>query len=158
MVDHIVALRSVRCLQRAGVQTLATLAAHSEAVYMAPGDAPVSVSIHDRAMFAIAHGEMEVTYDSSMAKERFATGEMLAGANAFVEKAAFSASATRPSLLLKVAAEDWFDVMEEHFDLTRSIIGSLVLEREALMNTAASVAAAQAPQASSSDRERREHA
>jgi CRP-like cAMP-binding protein len=143
LVDQIVALRRVRCLQRAGVQTLATLAAHAEPVYIGPGDAPVSVRIENRAMFMIAHGEMEVTYDTSKVKERFGAGEMVGGATAFVEGAAFAASATRPTLLLKVLAEDWFDVMEEHFDLTRSIVSALVLEREELMNAAASAARAQ---------------
>lgn len=136
LVERIVVLRRVDCLRRAGVQTLATLAAHAEEVRFEPGDAPVAIrgDARDRAMFVIAHGEMETTSGPPLTRERFGRSEMLGGAAAFVERAGFEARAAQRTVALRVSAEDWFDVMEEHFDLTRSIVMSLVAEREVLMN------------------------
>jgi hypothetical protein len=121
----------VPCFQRAGVQTLATLAAQARELRFDTNDAPrVFVSQGDeRALVVMAHGEVEVEHPWGTI-QRSRRGDLLGGPAAFARGAKFTVRATHPSLALSIAAEDLVDVMEEHFDLTRSIMMSLVAHRD----------------------------
>jgi hypothetical protein len=46
---------------------------------------------------------------------------------------AWEARALTPGRALTFRVTDWFDLMEEHFDMVRSTLGALSLQREELV-------------------------
>lgn len=134
LVDRILLLRRVTCLGRAGVQTLASLASVADEVVVEPGDALFATGDADGAIFVVARGEIETERTEPSIVTRYGRGAMVAGPAALVDRDAYAARATQRTLVLRFSREDWFDVMEEHFDLVRSTMISLAEEREGLMN------------------------
>jgi hypothetical protein len=64
---------------------------------------------------------------------------VVCGAAAFGQPAlAWKASASRATRALAFRIEDWFDLMEEHFDMVRSTPGALELKRNQLLDQLAS--------------------
>ena len=69
----------------------------------------------------------------------FGPGDIISGAGAFGEAAlAWAARAKTKVRVLAFRIEDWFDLMEEHFDLVRSALAGSALERERLTDLLAS--------------------
>jgi CRP-like cAMP-binding protein len=133
LVDCVHALHRVSYVCGARVQTLVVLAEQARAVRLEAGEL-LHVATREREIFVVVAGEVEMI--DGARTETFASGALVGGAAAFATSIALEARATRPTLMLCVTMEHWIDVMEEHFDLTRSIMRALVTQREAIMTIA----------------------
>ncbi len=134
LVDSVHALHRVSYLCGARVQALVVLAEQARIVRLDPGDV-LHVGTRDRQVFVLVDGEVEVV--DGARTEAFGAGTIVGGATTFATSISFDARATRSTRALAVTMEHLFDVMEEHFDLTRSIMRALVTEREAILTVEA---------------------
>lgn len=138
LVERIEALRGSRVFRRANVQSLVRLSLLAEEVLAAPGD-----TLFDRGgaagrFYLVAQGVIEATHESPALVARFGRGDLVCGYGALGRADdQYVAVARAPSVVFAFTEEDFFDVMEEHFDLTRSVLAAiasdytrLVLERE----------------------------
>jgi CRP-like cAMP-binding protein len=133
-------------LRLAGVQTLSDLALASEEVAFAPNDVVFEPSAKRERVFLVVEGRVAASRGPSDIVWTFHPGQIVCGAAAFGgAPATWSARAMSPVRALAFRVEDWFDLMEEHFDLVRSALAGLVLERERLLDLTASIAAPSTP-------------
>lgn len=90
-------------------------------------------------VFLVVEGQVEGLHESPDVAYSFGPGDIVLGAGAFgVPALAWNARATSRARLLAFGGEDWLDLMEEHFDLVRSALAGLALERERLLDLLAS--------------------
>jgi CRP-like cAMP-binding protein len=78
---------------------------------------------------------IELTRTEPRGKARFGAASVVGGSGAFGDiERLYTARAQRDSVLLRIREEDFFDVMEDHFDLARSVMGYMAAEREQVMD------------------------
>jgi len=134
-VERIVLLRGVALFAGAEVQALTDLADHAHDVSYAAGEA-----LHERgqpsdSMFVVVSGEVTATRAADARAERFGPGMLVFGSAAASSKdVGFDAHTALGARTLRIAREDYYDVMEEHFELARSSMKALAAEREMLVN------------------------
>jgi CRP-like cAMP-binding protein len=132
-IDRLAVLMDAPPLRAAGLQTLSDLAASSEEVAFSPGVALFQRAVPRERVFLVIEGEVQATREPSQGVWRFGPGEIVCGAAAIGEPAlSWRAVAQGPVRTLAYRIEDWFDLMELHFDLVRSAVTWLALERERL--------------------------
>jgi CRP-like cAMP-binding protein len=141
VLERLVLLRSALPLRLAGVQTLADLALACEEATFARGDVLSAPGVKKERLFLVVEGRVAASRMPSSAVWTFGQGQIVCGAAAFGEASApWSAHASTDARALAFRIEDWFDLMEEHFDLVRSALAGLALERERLLDLVASTA------------------
>lgn len=141
LVGRILLLRKVDLCCRAGAQALATLAELADEQRFDAGESfPLSDERGGR-VFVVVSGEIEVTridpdlvVDPSVRTGRFRTGRIVRGVEVLGEQGEYTAKAVVPSAVLSISIEDYFDVMEDQFDLARAAIAAVAQERERLLN------------------------
>jgi CRP-like cAMP-binding protein len=85
------------------------------------------------ALFIVSSGRVEYERTDVPVCARFAPGTIVAGVSGIGDPADSRVRALVPSVLLRLRVEDLFDVMEDHFDLVRSMLAHGSSERERLM-------------------------
>ncbi len=136
-VERLAVLMDVPLLRGSGVQTLSDLALVSEQLTLARGQALFERGAPRDRMFLVVEGEIEAARESPDVVRRARAGDVVCGAAAFGEPAlAWRATARVRTRLLALRIEDWFDFMEEHFDMVRSTLAALLRERERLLDEA----------------------
>ena len=137
LVDRVFLLRGVRLFAQAEAQALLDLAAHAVEMEVDAG-AVIVAREHNDAMFVTVSGAIAATTAASVPEETFGPGTLVFGSRAATSKElGFEAHAITKSRVLRLAREDYFDAMEEHFGLARSAMKALAAEREALVNESA---------------------
>jgi CRP-like cAMP-binding protein len=135
LVERIVALRTVPLFAGADVQSLTTLGALAREVVLTPGEAlSLNVASND-ALVVVIDGKVLATRADRGAPREIAFGSgalVLGSAAASPQIPRYELRAAVASRALRIAHEDYFDVMEEHFALARSALKALVSERELL--------------------------
>jgi CRP-like cAMP-binding protein len=137
LVDRLALLMSVPPLRGCSVQSIGDLAlASDEARFAAgaplwtPGGSPESVVV-------VIEGIVEATRDRDAAIWRGGAGQVVCGIGGFGPlRATWQARAATNVRTLSFELEDWFDVMEENFDMVRTTLANLALERERLADAA----------------------
>jgi CRP-like cAMP-binding protein len=145
-IERLLAIRSVPAFSKASVQALALLMQGVEDVLVPAGDLAIRPGGKNGAVLIVARGVVELERVSPPFSARFGPRSIAGGLATFNEDlrgAKFRA--LTPALLLRVRTEDLIDVMEDHFDLSRSILQFAALERERLMNLKLSLAKKSAP-------------
>ncbi|MBL9024667.1 MAG: cyclic nucleotide-binding domain-containing protein [Myxococcales bacterium] len=136
MVERLVALRSSVHFQSASVQALAELAARGETVRVSRGDIVLRPGGAGRGIYFVVAGIVEV--ERRVAPEihaAFGPGELvLGGAGLSGDLNEYVVVARTDATLLRLTVADLDDVSEDHFDLTRSFLRAMGLEREQIMN------------------------
>jgi CRP-like cAMP-binding protein len=134
VVDRILRLRAVPTFARASTQALAALAqlgsttfAGKDEVMFAEGETKGSVVI-------IASGEVSLPWEGSPDPARFGESSLLAGSASLGDIPLAEVRALTPARAIVVPREDYFDVMEEHFDLVQSTLAALSEERQVLLD------------------------
>jgi CRP-like cAMP-binding protein len=121
-------------LRTAGVQALSDLATGADEMQLAPGAVLLDNREPPAQFFLAAEGELEATHGPSKTVCTFRPGDVVAGAAAFGGVAGkWTVVARSNARVLAFRLEDWFDALEEHFDLVRSALGGWTLERERLL-------------------------
>jgi CRP-like cAMP-binding protein len=138
LVDKIEVLRDSKVFRKANMQALVRLAllaneirAGTDGVLFRRGEAAGS-------FFLVAEGVVEVSHEAPALVARFRRGDLVCGYGALGNADnQYDAVARTPAIVFSFSEEDFFDVMEEHFALTRSVLAAiasdytrLVLERE----------------------------
>jgi CRP-like cAMP-binding protein len=141
VLERLALLMNALPLRLAGVQALSDLAVASEEVAFAPNEVLHERVVKRERVYLMADGQVAASRGPSDVVWTFSQGQIVCGAAAFGDcSSAWSARATSAARTLAFRIEDWFDLMEEHFDLVRSALAGLVLERERLLDLAASTA------------------
>jgi CRP-like cAMP-binding protein len=139
LIERLALLMDAAPLRAAGVQTLSDLAACSEEVDLALGTALFEPHTARSRFFLVVEGQVDGFHEPSNMVCPFGPGDIISGAGAFGEAAlAWAARAKTKVRVLAFRIEDWFDLMEEHFDLVRSALAGSALERERLTDLLAS--------------------
>jgi CRP-like cAMP-binding protein len=159
VVERIAVLMDAMPLRAAGVQTLSDLALVCEETTFAPGDVLFDRGATGDRVFLVVDGLVTASRGPSGDGLTFGPGQILCGAAALLaafgeEPLSWTARASSAVRTLAFRTEDWFDLMEEHFDLVRSALAGLALERERLAELVAS-RPSQAPSSMPTDRAHR---
>ena len=133
-VDRLATFADLGFLRMAGVQVLADVVSFVEERTYAPGE-PIWLrgETPGRTML-IVEGEVLADRLDPTLTVRFGPGSAVAGAASLGDAArAWEARAVTKTRIVSLRLEDWFDEMEEHFDLVRSALGGLALLREGIL-------------------------
>jgi CRP-like cAMP-binding protein len=134
-VERALALRAVPALSRASVQALMDLARLASDLRVAPG-ALVFAAQRQRHLYVVARGLVRARRAAGPAFEAdYGPGSFVGGLGALGgHEEQFEARAVEPSVLVTFEREDYFDLMEDHFDMVRSALTALIDERERLLS------------------------
>jgi CRP-like cAMP-binding protein len=121
-------------MRGAGIQVLVEVADSLQEVAFEPG-ASVFERGHWRGeSFLVLAGEVEGDLRDPEIKVLFGPGSFVGGVASLGEPIlAWNARARTRVRALSLRHEDWFDLMEEHFDLVRSALTQLALVRESIL-------------------------
>jgi hypothetical protein len=141
VLERLAQLMNALPLRLAGVQALSDLALASEVVTFAPNEVVHAPGAKRERVYLVVDGQVAASRSPSDVVWTFRHGQIVCGAAAFGDcSSAWSARATLETRTLAFRIEDWFDLMEEHFDLVRSALAGLFLEGERLLDLAAATA------------------
>jgi CRP-like cAMP-binding protein len=131
LVERVLLLHDTTAFTRAGIQALVSLAPVADEFRIPAGDTLFRAGEVTGVFFVVARGSIELEHQHSGRRYRFGPGSIVGGSAAFgdVERL-YTARALRDSVLLRLREEAFFDVMEDHFDLARSVLGYIAGERE----------------------------
>lgn len=133
-VERLIVLRQAPLLRGAGVQPLSDLAAVSLAATFAPGERLLPRPRTESRVFVVVDGRVEATRDAPRATWQGGPGQIVCGTAGFGESIrSWEAHALVGTRTLSFGVEDWFDIMEENFDMVRSTLAFLASERERLL-------------------------
>ncbi|MCK6550478.1 cyclic nucleotide-binding domain-containing protein, partial [Myxococcota bacterium] len=128
-VEQIFALRAVPAFARASIQALTSLAGLAEELHVEPGQRLAVTTGREAALVVVARGAVELSREHPPLVARFGAG-MIAGGIAMLgnDDPRLSIRPLVRSILLRLREEDYFDVMEENFDLARALWAHGALE------------------------------
>jgi CRP-like cAMP-binding protein len=130
LFDRLLVFFDAPVLRKAGVQTLSILAEVTEEIRLAQGELLIDREARRDRIFLVAHGRIDTTHPGQFGRAGF-----VGGASFLVP--GWEARAAMPSVVLALPVEDWFDTMEEHFDLVRCAMAWNALERERIYESLA---------------------
>jgi CRP-like cAMP-binding protein len=134
LVERLALLLDVRMLRFAGVQALADLAAVSAEVFFATGEVVVERGVDHERVIRIVEGEALAQREGPSVVRHQGPGDLVCGIAILGRVAgAWEARAVAPTRGISFPIETVFDLMEEHFDLVRSILSALGARREQLL-------------------------
>jgi CRP-like cAMP-binding protein len=134
VIERILVLRDVAPMARAGIQTLVSLAEHAEEIRTTPGEILFDRGGGGEHIWVVAHGEVELTSEDPAMHARFGAATVVGDVPPLYDGASYVARSATNGVVLRFHLEDFFDVMEEHFDLARSLLMCLGLTNERLLN------------------------
>jgi CRP-like cAMP-binding protein len=131
LVERVLLLHDTIAFKRAGIQAIVRLAPVVDEFRIAAGDTLFRAGEVTGVFFVVAKGTIELENENTKRRYRFGPGSIVGGSAAFgdVERL-YTARARCDSVLLRLREEAFFDVMEDHFDLARSVLGYIAGERE----------------------------
>lgn len=138
LVERLIVLRNARALRRVRLQVLVRLAQLAEEQRLAPGNFVWSRGEQAEAYFAIASGRVFAARNEPSIGAEFGPGSVIAPLAAFSnQEQLYEARALTPLLVLRVRKGDFWDVMEDHADLARAMLGFGAAERARLQTAIA---------------------
>jgi CRP-like cAMP-binding protein len=133
-VDRVAILAEVHLLRGAGIQVLVELAESLEERTFEPGELLFERSKPRGDVYWLLQGEVVGERHDPDLQVLFGPGSLVGGAASLGDPIAeWRARAVTPVRVLAMRIEDWFDLMEEHFDLVRSALSALALRRESIL-------------------------
>jgi hypothetical protein len=133
-IERLLVLRSTAFSTRAPVQALANLASPAEQRQYSPGEPVFRRGQPSRALYVLLTGRVRVTCDAPRVEAMFEPIRLIAGLAAVgYEEHFYDAVAVTAVTALALPKEELFDVMEDHFGLTRAILAYTSQERERVM-------------------------
>jgi CRP-like cAMP-binding protein len=139
VVQRLALLVDLRMLRVTGVQALADLAADSQQVGFAKGELLFGQSGEREHLIRIVDGDVVAERDAPAMVRRYGPGDLVCGTAILGRVAgAWNARAMTPIRAISFPLEALFDLMEEHFDLVRSMLAAMGGRRELLLEHMAS--------------------
>ncbi len=147
LIERVFTLRDTPVFRHATIQALVSLAPAADELRLAAGETLFQPGEARGVLFVVVAGCLELTR-ADAGKERYASASLLGGGAALCAALARqSARALCSAVVLRIREEDLYDVMEDHFELARSIMRYLATEHEQALEAAEAEQAAlqQAP-------------
>jgi CRP-like cAMP-binding protein len=133
-LERLAILTEAPLLRGAGVQILSDLAAAADIFAFVEGDTLIARGSGDGRVHILLEGQVEATRLSPEVVWRGGPGEIVCGVAAFGDPIlAWEAVARTGGRSLTFRVADWLDLMEENFDMVRTTLGALSLDREELL-------------------------
>ena len=131
LVERVLTLREVRMFERASIQALVSLAPVAVEVRVRKGELLFAPDQIQGEFLVVARGLVELERENPRLVARFGPASVVGGSAALGDAERFySARALSDSVLLRIREEDFFDVMEDHFDLARSVLAFMAEQRD----------------------------
>jgi hypothetical protein len=120
--ERLLALRLSPAFRRARMQPLIRLARACEVHFLEQGQVLFQQDDPIEALFVVASGLIRVDRPEPSLRGTFHATQLVGGfASLTFEQYGFSASAVTDAVVLELAVDDLFDVMEDHHDVVRSL-------------------------------------
>jgi CRP-like cAMP-binding protein len=133
-IERVAILAETPLVRGAGIQVLVELAESVEELTFKPGDTLFKRDDAAKGSLLVLQGDVVAERIDPHLEVLFGPGSLVGGVASLGDPiAAWQARATTPVRALSMRIEDWFDLMEEHFDLVRSALSALALRREAIL-------------------------
>jgi CRP-like cAMP-binding protein len=137
VVERLGVLMDVPLLRGAGVQVLSDLASMSEVAAFEPGQALFERAAPRDRFHVLVSGEVEGSREDPRASWRGGPGEIVCDVAWLADSdGKWQARAMTPVRALVFRVEDWFDLMEENFEMVRPTLAALAFRREELRGLA----------------------
>jgi CRP-like cAMP-binding protein len=134
LIERLAVLYELVHLRDAGVQTLAELAAVAEEVTFAAGEEVLAAGARKDRTFIILEGEIEASRTAPPLRQIYGAGTVVLGAATFGDASTpWGARATVATHTLAMYHDDWFDLLEEHFGMLRSVLGAMATQRDKML-------------------------
>lgn len=136
VVDRLVVLKSTIFFDRASIQAVVELAEACEAVRIPKGELVVAPGAGAHHILVVAGGlvEAERRLSPSLVM-RYGEGDVVLGSACFCSALGeYAVRAIEDSVVLKLRQEVIDDVAEDHFDVVRSILRGMAIDRERAMD------------------------
>ena len=130
LIERVFTLRDTPAFRKASIQALVSLAPLADELRLAAGEPLFERGEARAVLYVLVAGCLELEYADGE-HQRFGGASLLAGGAAF--GAALSrqtARALTPAVVLRIREEDFYDVMEDHFELARSVMSYQASEHE----------------------------
>ncbi len=138
-MDRLATISDLPLFRHAGVQVLADVAGLMDEVTFAPGEPLFSFSKGVDKTFLLIEGDVIAHRVDPELSVAYGPGTGVCGLAALGGALdEWEARATTKARALTLSMEDWFDLMEEHFDLVRSAFTALVELRDSILEQLAS--------------------
>jgi CRP-like cAMP-binding protein len=138
-MDRLATISDLPLFRHAGVQVLADVAGLMNEVVFAPGESLIALNEAFDKTFLLIEGEVTAHCVDPELTVVYGPGTGVCGLAALGGNlGAWEARATTKTRALTLSVEDWFDLMEEHFDLLRSAFAALVELRDSILEHLAS--------------------
>jgi CRP-like cAMP-binding protein len=145
LIERVFTLRDTPVFRKASIQALVSLAPSADEIRLAAGELLFERGGSRGLLFVVAAGCLELEWSTAgvttpqlaAARHRYSSASLLGGGPSFAGALARnSARALTAAVLLRVREEDFYDVMEDHFDLARSVLSFLAAENERRLDAA----------------------
>lgn len=131
VVDRLVVLHDSPLFKLAKVQPLIVLARAAAEKRLQDGEVLHTAGSAGDAIYIVADGVIAVTSASPPFEGAYRTGDVVGGAPAIApEPRALRAHAHGPAIVLALRRADLHDVLEDHFDVVRSLWAYVTIERD----------------------------
>ena len=131
--ERLLVLHLTDVFERAGIQALTRLAASARELVVEEDDVIVDQGDNADALLVVASGTVAFERHTPPISVTFGERRLIGG-YAGLGQGHWPATvrAISPTHVLSIAVEDLYDVMEDHFDVVRSVMGFLAVERDRL--------------------------
>ena len=134
IVERLAMLMHAPPLRGAGVQPLSDLATASEEIVFGAGEAIFQRGVLPDRLFVLIDGRAEASRESPKVTWRGGPAQLVCGVASLGEqRLPWEARAVTRTRALSFGVEDWFDLMEENFEMVRATLTSLAIEHERLL-------------------------
>jgi CRP-like cAMP-binding protein len=153
LIERVFTLRDSPAFRKASIQALVSLAPSADEIRLATGELLFERGEARGVLFVVVAGCLELECSNSSGgtpeapdpegvrregvRHRYSSASLLGGGASFADALArHSARALTPAVVLRIREEDFYDVMEDHFDLARSVLSFLASENERRLDDA----------------------
>jgi CRP-like cAMP-binding protein len=138
LVERMLLVRRSLAFSSATVQAIARVAQVADELELAEGQILHQPGKQTDSFYVVASGVVEITHEDPAVRARFGPGEVVFGAGGVgLRVPQFTSKALAPTVLLAVRREDFFDIMEDHFDVMRAVMKGVSYERERVLTARA---------------------
>jgi CRP-like cAMP-binding protein len=144
LVERMLTLSEIPVFERAGIQSLATMARVARPVRSVAGEVILAEDKPVNRVYVVSSGLVEMERTAPALSARFGPSTLVGGLSMFgLEKADFTIRAVSDSVVFHISQDDWLEIMDDHFDLARSVFLHMGTERQLFMGQLADRKAAE---------------
>jgi CRP-like cAMP-binding protein len=135
MIERVLTLRDAPAFGRASIQALVSLAQVATEIRVRAGETLFRAGEVTGVFFVVARGCIELERSAPPGGARFGPAAIVGGIPALGDaERMYSARAVRDSVLLCFRESDFFDIMEDHFELARSVLAFIADQHVAIVD------------------------